>query len=54
LPSARKRGARNLERQGERISNGKTFNTTIISAPSSTKNQKTESEPDMHQTVEVE
>ena len=41
---------RHLERQGIRVSTGTIVDATIISAPSSTKNQKKERDPDMHQT----
>jgi IS5 family transposase len=41
---------RHLERQGIRISTGTIVDATIISAPSSTKNQQKARDPDMHQT----
>jgi IS5 family transposase len=41
---------RHLEAQGIKISRGTIVDATIISAPSSTKNQAGERDPDMHQT----
>jgi IS5 family transposase len=40
-----------LKRQGIKISNGTIVDATIISAPSSTKNQDGERDPEMHQTA---
>jgi len=40
-----------LKRHGIRISNGTIVDATIISAPSSTKNQSGERDPEMHQTA---
>jgi IS5 family transposase len=39
-----------LDRKGIRISTGTIVDATIIAAPSSTKNEKKERDPDMHQT----
>ena len=39
-----------LDRKGIRISTGTIVDATIIAAPSSTKNQKKERDPEMHQT----
>ena len=39
-----------LDRKGIRISTGTIVDATIIAAPSSTKNEKKERDPEMHQT----
>jgi IS5 family transposase len=39
-----------LDREGIRISTGTIVDATIIAAPSSTKNEKKERDPAMHQT----
>lgn len=39
---------RHLEKQGVRISTGTIVGATIIPAPSSTKNQRQERDPEMH------